>query len=386
MKTILIISIILLLLPNVGYLICLYLLTFVNGIFRPQKSKEEKSNLFPQITIIVVAKNEEKIIEKKIANIQNLEYPIPIKTIVVSDGSTDKTPEIVRRIDNVDLIDLKVSMGKTYGQNLGIKQSSGEIIVFTDANSILDSKALLNLIKPFKNKNVGCVAGHLVYIPENTPTGSEQGESLFVTLDSLIREAESSLGFQTGVDGGLYAIRSKLYQELPSDIISDFVTPLNILLAGYMIKYTKEAIYREKPPSKSSILVLKRRRRIVARTIRGMVWFLQSCRGSIWRKIIIALAVFVRKILRWLTLIPFSMFLISLGFLTLENPFYSSLAFLIYILLAISVFSIFMEKKTKLPKIISISGYIIIMLVAGILGLLDAITGKKYTTWSPRAD
>jgi cellulose synthase/poly-beta-1,6-N-acetylglucosamine synthase-like glycosyltransferase len=188
------------------------------------------------IAVCFCAFNEECIIEAKMKNLMGLRRSLPsLEILAYVDAATDRTAELLRF--HADEIKLHVSSerhGKTYGMNLLVDMSEAPIVVFTDANVMLDSAALTNLLRYFADPRVGCVCGHLIY---TNPTESAMAAtgSLYWRLEERIKQLETDTGSAMGADGSIFAIRRHLHRRVPDDIIDDMYVSLSILCDGYRV-------------------------------------------------------------------------------------------------------------------------------------------------------
>ena len=131
----------------------------------------DRRDIYPTVSLIISAYNEETCIEEKIKNSLELEYPEEsVEIIVVSDGSSDGTNEIIERLNSPRLKSffLEKQRGKTAAQNLAVENSTGEILVFTDANALFKKDALKKIVRNFNDNDVGGVCGELQYIDNNS--------------------------------------------------------------------------------------------------------------------------------------------------------------------------------------------------------------------------
>mgnify|MGYP000888609964 CR=1 FL=1 len=206
----------------------------------------------PSVSLIIVAYNEEKIIVNKLNNALELDYPKEqLEIIIASDGSVDKTNELVDRyIDehkdyNIKLLDVQGRRGKTHTQNTAVKSSSGKIIVFSDSNSIWDVRALRFLINRFKDEKLGYLSGKLLYINSDTNITSES-ENIYWNLDLKLRLIESKVSSTVGGNGAIYAIRKENYVDLPDLLSHDGFMPTKMVLQGMNAKFEPRAVAYEK--------------------------------------------------------------------------------------------------------------------------------------------
>ncbi len=215
-------------------------------------------NDLPSVSLIVAAYNEEGVIERKLKNSFTLNYPRELFDMVLaSDGSSDGTVAAAKRFAQcsgarLQILDLDRA-GKASALNCAIPFTTGEIVIFSDANTILDSQAIRELVKYFSNSKVGCVSGRLVL---SNPSGvtSGKGESFYWRYESRLKALESSLGYVAGANGALYAIRRSLFVPLPPHTINDdFLVSMRIVAAGFYCLDEPQALaYEEVAPSISN--------------------------------------------------------------------------------------------------------------------------------------
>ncbi|MCO4754944.1 MAG: glycosyltransferase family 2 protein [Bacteriovoracaceae bacterium] len=200
-------------------------------------------NHLPKVALMIAAYNEEKDIRAKILNSLELDYPKDlIDIVVVSDGSDDKTDEIVRSFgEQATLIRVEGRVGKTEARNIALKQIDSEIVVFSDATTMYNTDAIKKLVRNFADAEVGMVTGQLKY---RDPGNSQMslGQKLYWKYESLIKDAQTKMGTLTGSVGCITAFRRELYKDLPANVIEDFTQPLMIIAQGKRVVFEKEAV------------------------------------------------------------------------------------------------------------------------------------------------
>lgn len=201
----------------------------------------------PTVTVLIAAFNEARHIEATVRNKLEQDYPPGLlDVIVISDASDDGTDELVRAVGGgrVRLIRQEPRAGKTSALNLAMPEATGEIIVFSDANSLYAADAVARLAECFADRDVGYVTGRMVY---KAADGSLTGEgcSLYMRYENQLRAWETKLGSIVGVDGGVDAMRRSLYQPMRPDQLPDFVQPLRVREQGYRVVYRPEALLYE---------------------------------------------------------------------------------------------------------------------------------------------
>jgi len=201
----------------------------------------------PTVTVLIAAYNEASHITATVRNKLAQDYPgDKLNIIVVSDESDDGTDELVQAIgdDRVQLIRQIPRAGKTSALNLALPQATGEIIVFSDANSLYSPTTVRRLVGLLSDPAVGYVTGRMVY---KAPDGSLTGEgcSAYMNYENKLREWETQLGSVVGVDGGVDAMRRAIYTPMNADQLPDFVQPLTVREQGYRVVYEPGALLYE---------------------------------------------------------------------------------------------------------------------------------------------
>ncbi len=225
----------------------------------------------PPVTLVISAFNEEASIREKLENTLQLDYPADrLQVLVVSDASDDRTDDIVREFAGrgVRLLRMAERGGKTVGLNAAIREASGDVVVFSDANAMYRRDALRRLSAPFADRTVGAVVGESTY--HDSETASEASESLYWKYETAIKRLESETGSVVGGDGAIYAIRRGLYVPMRADALSDFVNPLQIVKSGHRCLYEPAAQSVEKA-AEGFDREFRRKVRIVNRAWRAML-------------------------------------------------------------------------------------------------------------------
>ena len=355
------------------YPLLIYLLSKLN-------SKNFTSHeIFPPLSVIITAYNEEVDIASKIENTLFLDYPEDkIEIIVGSDGSTDKTNDIVKTFEkkSVRLIAFPNNCGKTITQNECVKAAKNEIIVFMDAASICEKNALKNLVSRFSDPCVGSVAGRIEFVTSKDNIVTES-QGFYWKYEQFLKESESRIGSLVGVDGPLYAIKKELYFSLASDMISDLITPLLVLKQGYSVVLASDAVTYEKA-TKSSTDEKNTRRRVVLRGLIGFFRYYNLMNPVKYP--CLAWQIISHKILRWLVGIFFIIMMISSGCL-IYHPFYFLALFAMIAFLFLALLG---YKNPAIKNLFFVIPYYFILVNwAALLGVLDFVRGKRIIKWKP---
>jgi len=201
-------------------------------------------DMTPAVTMVVAAWNEEAVIAEKMENTLAQQYPPDrLDLIVVSDGSTDRTDEIVQqyaqRTGRVQLLRTRGREGKSVALNIGVPAARGEIVVLTDANAIFQPEAVARLVRPFADPRVGAVSGQLRY---RQAEGLGEGEGVYWRYEQAVKRAESAQHSLVGANGSIYAIRRELFRPVHPRDVNDFRIPYQALLEGYAVVLEPEAV------------------------------------------------------------------------------------------------------------------------------------------------
>ncbi len=264
MATVFLFCLFLVIYTYLGYGIVLYLMVKTKRLFGHYNRGFFNNECLPDVTLMVCAYNEEDIVEKKMDNTKALDYPKEkLHILWVTDGSNDSTNQLLKQYPEVSVAFRPERKGKTAALNHGIKEVYTDIVVMTDANTMLNSEAITIIVKEMADPKVGCVAGEKRVVAHNGNQAAE-GEGLYWKYESTLKRLDSELNSAMGAAGELCAIRSALYEEMPEDtLLDDFILSMNILSRGYRIAYTSEA-YAMENGSTNLKEESKRKKRIAA--------------------------------------------------------------------------------------------------------------------------
>ncbi len=220
-------------------------LLILGRMIKPRRYILSPASESPSLSILIPVYNEEAIIVKKLENTLSLDYPRDkLEIVVVSDGSTDRTVELVQPYldKGVILFDYPENRGKMSVINRTIPKLSGELVVFTDASAIFHNDALSFLVSGFSSDKVGAVSGALILKEEEGAKG-ELSVDLYWRLEKFVREKESRLYSCVSATGAIYALRRSLFLSLPEDtILDDMLIPLIPVRSGYRILFESRAL------------------------------------------------------------------------------------------------------------------------------------------------
>jgi len=339
----------------------------------------------PTVAIIIAAYNEEAVIGEKIENSLKLEYPREKREIIAfSDASSDRTDKIVESYTDqgVKLLRIEGRKGKTYCQNEAVKIATGEILVFSDANSMYQPDAINKLVRHFADERVGCVAGELRY-----RGGGEavEGERTYWRYDQTLKRLESKVSSLVTANGAIYAVRKNFYEPLQADVISDFVEPLRIAQKGYRVIYEPEAVAWEttaKDPKKE----FQRRVRIVTRSVHSLLRG-KSLLGLLnpFRYGFFSIQLWSHKVLRWFSGI-FLVLILVLNIPLVEHSWIYAVTMAgqgFFYLLALWGFTSEKVLERQAPKLPHVAYYFCLSCYAMLKGVYLGLRGRTMVTWQP---
>lgn len=226
----------------VGYGLLLYILVRIKESLHKRVPSEWTGEL-PEITLLIAAYNEEEIVEKKMQNCKELDYPDgKLKIVWVTDGSNDHTNEKLATYPKVTVLFDPARKGKTAALNRGMQFVATEFTVFTDANTMLNTNAIREIIDQFSNSRTGCVAGEKRIAVKEKDNATSGGEGFYWKYESKLKAWDSRLYSAVGAAGELFAIRTRLFEPMPEDtLLDDFILSMRIAQKGYKIAYCEKA-------------------------------------------------------------------------------------------------------------------------------------------------
>jgi len=382
---------------NILFLICLLLIlhTYIIYPFSIyiiqlffKKNYLSDLNHFPIVSIIISVYNEEKVISKTITNFCEQDYPRDkFEILIGSDGSTDNTDSIVAMLSNqysnIKLISFEKRRGKKFVVNDLVNQSSGEILVFSDANTIYNKNAIKHLVKYYADQRVGGVSGRLELVTDYDTTERSNKEGTYWKYESWLKDCEGKLGILIGANGGIYSIKKEFFIPMPSDVsvVDDLFTSLKVLEQGKDFLYCKAALANE-TVAPSVKWEFDRKVRIIPRcfdTLKEVKKILFS------KSMLLSYAIWSHKVIRWLT----PLFFISLLFTNiLISIFQSGLIFniILFFQLAVIISGVLgytLAGRKYDIKLFQLSYYFLSTNFALLTGIYFYVTKKYKATWQP---
>ena len=247
------------------------LVILARGALRPRPVRAAPGE--PAVSVVIAARNEAASIGARLANLAAVEYPPEcLEVVVASDGSEDDTVAIARSADLGErrflVLDLD-RVGKADALNAAVAETTGEIVVFTDANTAFAPDAIRALVAPFADPEVGGVAGNQVYT-RGDGAPDARGERSYWNFDRLMKRAESAAGSTVSATGAIYALRREVVPRILAGVTDDFFTSTAVIAAGRRLVFAEDAVAYE-PPAESGGKEYGRKVRIISRGFRGVL-------------------------------------------------------------------------------------------------------------------
>lgn len=352
------------------------------GTLRRRCTTTAEVEALPRVTLLIVAHNEEHVLGAKLENSLALDYPRGrLEIVVASDASTDRTDEIVLSYQHagIRLVRRPDRGSQTGAQNYAVPRTSGDILVFSDANSMYEPAALRRLVAHFADPDVGCVVGRLRH---SNPADSAVsfGEELYWRYEAMLKQAQSRAGALLFANGAIYAVRREAYRPLEGDWDHDTLVPLRCRLGGRRVVYEPGALAFEEAAT-GVRHELRRKVRIILRdawTLRDLARPLIA--GPAW----IGLNIVCHKLLRWSLWLPLSAMLIVSaagihhGFMRIALA--AQLAFY-----ATAVAARVLERWRPAPAVMRVPLYFCLVNLAACFATVRFLRGHRPTIWTPRA-
>jgi cellulose synthase/poly-beta-1,6-N-acetylglucosamine synthase-like glycosyltransferase len=358
--------------PFVTYPLSLALVRF----FRRRGTESGSDGQAPvTFAVCMCAYNEEAVIERKVRNLLELRTRDPdVEILVYVDAATDRTAEILRRHESQLTLHVSPTRhGKTYGMNLLSSLARADVLVFTDANVMLDPDCLRDLRRHFEDPRIGCVCGNLTYVNGEASVTAASG-SLYWRFEEAVKRLEAQTGSTIGADGSIFAMRRLLRRPPPDHIIDDMYVSLMVLVDGYRVVQVSDVrAYEESVTSAHEEFGRKVRIACQAFNVHRLLRpYLSRLDGWTRYKYV------SHKLIRWLSI--YFLAASALAFLAaLVSAGHAGLALL---LTALAAFAAMLGLKWSIKPFAQILGVLAALTGAG-LGVWRSVRGERYQTWTP---
>ena len=355
----------------------------VLGVFRAGGPAFSVAGGLPKVSLLISAYNEAAVIEEKLLNSLDLDYPEELlEIVVVSDSSCDGTDDIVRGYEGRGIVLMRHEghVGKTACLNRAVPEAAGDIIVFSDANSRYDRRALRCLVERFSDREIGFVTGRTEYLcPAGdgglSPTG------LYTRIEGLTKTLEGRIGSCVGADGAIFAIRKSLYRPLDASDINDLVIPATIVEQGYRGVLAPDAFCLE-PTTPDVAGEFARHVRITTRSLRAI--FRHPGLLNPFRYPLFSFELASHKLMRFF--VPFALFTAFFANVLITadggGPLYGATLFLQMLLYVLWLAGSLHVPLSFLTRPSRAAHTFCAVNLAILIGWIKFLKGEKFTTWA----
>jgi poly-beta-1,6-N-acetyl-D-glucosamine synthase len=339
----------------------------------------EKRYRHVPVSVVIAARNEEENISSRIENLLAQEYPRALlEVVVVSDGSSDRTPELARQFANrgVNVIECSSPVGKAAALNIGVASASHGIVVFADARQRFSPNAIAELVSVFHDETVGGVSGELILVASEDVGEVHEGVGLYWKYEKLIRRSESAVASVVGATGSIYAVRRRLYQPLePHTLLDDFLVPMRIVLQGYRVVFIRAA--------RAFDLSSQTAKREFARKVRTLAGNFQAVamepRLLSARDNPVMFQFVSHKLMR--LVVPYCCVAALVTSAFLPGPLYAAAFALQTIFYALGILNLTPLRTSPAATLFRISWTFMVLNAAAVMGLWVFLTGQERMVW-----
>jgi len=329
--------------------------------------------LLPFVSIVMVVRDEESVLGRKLDNLLTLDYPTELtQLVVVSDGSTGGTDAILsQHADNprVNVVLNQLPRGKASGLNDAFEFVQGDIVVFTDARQTIEPDALRPLMENFADPHVGCVSGELM-LGDPAKGESREGVGVYWRIEKRIRQWEAASGSVVGATGALYAIRRDLLVPLPpATVLDDVYLPMQVVRRGFRVVFDSRARVWDEDLGREREFARK------VRTLAGNYQLLQIAPWVLGSQNPIRFEFVSHKLLRMV--IPFALVVIFLACLLLREPVYRFALAIQLVVYGVSVLAIAKLKVGILSRMANTAFAFVMLNAAAVVASVNFVLGRK---------
>jgi len=372
----------------VGYGALLWLILKVRGLFARSKEPPLPADSdLPPMTLMICAYNEEEVIAEKMENIRQLDYPRERLCVMwVTDGSTDHSNELLGQYPEVTLVFSPERRGKAVAMEHGLKENRSPFVVFTDANTMLNSGALREIARQFTKPGVSCVAGEKRVAARNKGQTAAESEGLYWRYESKLKQWDSDLYSAMGAAGELFAVRMEHYRRPPQNaLLDDFMMSMLMVADGHRIAYTGQA-YAMEYGSANMHEESKRKRRIAAGGLQS-TWWLRRLMNPL-RHPKVAFQFVSHRVLRWtvtplamLALIPLNIALVAAG----AGTIYTVILLLQLLFYTAALAGWMLARNGRKSRLLNVPAYFLFMNLNVFIGIGYLFTHRHSGAWEKAA-
>ena len=337
----------------------------------------------PEVTFMVCAYNEQDVVDMKMKDIHQLDYPKDKLHITwVTDGSSDDTNERLKAYPDVEIIFSPERKGKTAALNHGLSIVKSDITIMTDANTMVNTGAIREIVRLMQDPKVACVAGEKRVMARHEGQAAAEGEGLYWKYESTLKRMDSELYSTMGAAGELNAIRTTLYEPMPENaLLDDFVMSMEMVDKGYKIAYSSDA-YAMEYGSADLQEESKRKRRIAAGGLQSC-WWLKKMMNP-FRRPVVAFLFVSHRVLRW-SITPFALMAlipINVALVMMKAGTIYTIVWLLQIAFYLAALcGYLLEQKGRRSKWLYVPYYFLFMNMNVFAGIPYLYSHRKGGTW-----
>ncbi len=374
----------------IGYGILVWVLVKIKNLFKNPEPKHIENAYEPKVTLVIPAYNEMSCIEEKLRNTYAIDYPQDkLEVLFVTEGSTDGTTEWLERrsgeYPNMRLLSGNVRRGKIEAMNIAVKTVTTPVVIFSDANTLLNKLVIRNIVRHFIDQNVGAVAGEKRVMMDASEAAAGAGEGLYWKYESFLKKLDTELHTVVGAAGELFAVRTELFGEVEKDtLLDDFIISLRIAADGFRVVYEPDAFASERP-SFSIADEMKRKVRIAAGGFQAMARLMPLL--NIFKYGWLSFQYVSHRAMRW-AVTPFCLpLLVVINSLLinqntfLDNRIYQLLLAGQFLFYALSVLGYYLESRKIRVKLLFVPFYFSFMNYCAIKGYFRYRNGIGSGIW-----
>ena len=363
------------------------LVAFAAGTILRRKVRRGEASRggLPLVSVIVAAYDEADDIQDRIRNLLASDYPKDrLEVVIASDGSTDRTVELASAVEpeRVRVLDLP-RRGKAAALAAGAAQAWGDVLLFTDANTVFRPDAVRVLVRNFADPDVGGVAGHTTYLVGDHTESAGRGEGLYWRYDTWLKRLETMTGSVVSAHGGMHAVRRELFRPVEDPAVTDdFAISTAVVAQGKRLVFEPGALGYEQPMS-STGSEFGRRVRLMTRGLRGIL--LRRELLNPFRTGFYAVAFASRKVLRRVLPLTFPLLLIISVALADESAVYALFAGGQLLILSAGVLG-WTLRRTSLGRspMLYVPFFFCMANLASVMALWNVVRGRRVERWTPQ--
>jgi cellulose synthase/poly-beta-1,6-N-acetylglucosamine synthase-like glycosyltransferase len=349
---------------------------------RPHRS----APITPRVSLVIAARNEAGAIAGKLANVLALDYPTErLEVIIASDGSEDGTDAIAGATGDARVRVLSLPrLGKAGALNAAVAVATGEILVFSDANSLYAPDAVRELVAPFADPDVGGVAGDQRYLADGAEAAVATGERRYWDLDRAIKQAESRGGNVISATGAIYAVRRELFSSVPAGVTDDFATSTAVIAQGRRLVFAPDAVAFE-PVARSGEVEFERKVRVMTRGLNAVIArreLLNPRRHGFY-----ALQLLSHKVLRRLMAVPLAVLALSAAAGARRSAVLRAAAAAQGAVYALGAAGLLLDGRGPArPRVVALPAYFCLVNLASVRAVWNVVRRRGIDRWEPKRE